>query len=234
MILQLYRHALLVSQHRLAGLEYVFSAPSVDSNWISRIRTVLQTLQIPFLLRINHLRENREEIIEEGLTAFNLSHLDESRVRVIPSIPEWGLKKILGRVAEGIENNQRDLSESMDDSLNPETSLSRYRGIQETFHAARQFIEEQLDQRIHSLDALSDLARDMSSEERLSALEELSVDTPFEFVSSERQAPVSLRQLLYAIERGDLNQTPLSIELRIRRVIELFDAVQSQIDLLDE
>ncbi|MDL1872113.1 hypothetical protein FBR05_07880 [Deltaproteobacteria bacterium PRO3] len=87
-LLQVFRHGLLVRQHDLEGMDYRITAPSVDSRWILRLRETLDRTGVPWTLTVRETAAGREQVFESGMSALRGGGaLSARRLRPFPSAP---------------------------------------------------------------------------------------------------------------------------------------------------
>jgi len=87
-LLQVFRHGLLVRQHDLEGMDYRITAPSVDSRWILRLRETLDRTGVPWTLTVRETAAGRERFFESGMSALRGGGaLSARRLRPFPAAP---------------------------------------------------------------------------------------------------------------------------------------------------
>ncbi len=87
-LLQVFRHGLLVRQHDLEGMDYRITAPSVDSRWILRLREILGRTGVPWTLTVRETAAGREQVFESGMSALRGGGaLSARRLRPFPAAP---------------------------------------------------------------------------------------------------------------------------------------------------
>ncbi len=118
-LLQVFRHGLLVRQHELEGMDYRITAPTVNPRWVLRLRETLNLTGVPWTLTVRETASGREQVFEAGMTALRGSGtLPARRLRPIPAAP--GLAATETSEAAPVETpaEAEPWSEAMVDFLN--------------------------------------------------------------------------------------------------------------------
>jgi hypothetical protein len=66
-MLQVFRHALLVRQHKLEGVEYVLRAPRFAARMIAGLKEILDLMGTNYVIYLRDLDGNEVEVIEKGM-----------------------------------------------------------------------------------------------------------------------------------------------------------------------
>ncbi|MCE9625607.1 MAG: hypothetical protein K8R69_09195, partial [Deltaproteobacteria bacterium] len=72
------RHALLIRQHGLEGVEYIIEAPAVSYPFVHTFRSVLDNLQVPYIIRVHETQSGAWQHWNSGMAA------EEGEVQVSP------------------------------------------------------------------------------------------------------------------------------------------------------
>ena len=119
-VLQVFRHALLVRQHGMEGLEYRITAPSVNPRWISRLQDILNYTGVPWVLTVRETASGRTRVLENGMEALRGDGAISARpLRPIPALP--GSAAVEASTNDAIEaqvRSEEPWSEAMIDFLN--------------------------------------------------------------------------------------------------------------------
>jgi len=118
-LLQVFRHGLLVRQHDLEGMDYRITAPSVDSRWTLRLRETLGRTGVPWTLTVRETAAGREQVFESGMSALRGGGaLLARRLRPIPTAPGLTATEPAATVSAESPAGVEPWSEAMVDFLN--------------------------------------------------------------------------------------------------------------------